>query len=118
MKFLFDCDDNLLALPAAYGMIDRLTGYLKKIRDIDVGGEPPETRTEAFKAVLENAMVKYPKDTSEILARLWLLDEGEQTPNAFVTLAALLNSKTAIDFFTSVVPSIVSISNAILPQSK
>lgn len=116
MRFIFDCEDEI-ALPAAYGVIDRLSTYINKIKDIDVEGEAT-TRREAFKAVLENAMVKYPKETSELLARLWVLDEGEKAPNAFVTITVLVGSEVAINFFTSVVPSIVQISSVISPKLK
>lgn len=117
MRFLFDCEDEI-ALPAAYGMLDRLSGYLNKIKDVDVDKDTATTRRAALKAVLQNAMVKYPKETSDILSRLWVLDDGEKAPNAFVTMTALFANEVAINFFTSVLPSVLSISNAISPKSK
>lgn len=113
-QFLFNCSDDI-ALPAAYGLIDEAKKYVDKIKSIDVGSND---RTEAFMQVLRNMLVKYPSETSKMLSRLWILDQGETAPNAFETLGTLFSNEVAINFFTSVVPSILSLSSAVSPKQK
>lgn len=109
-QFLFDCTDEV-ALPAAYKLVEDLKPYIDKIKDIDV----PEgaTRRETFKHIIENMMVKYPKETGEIFSRLWVLEKGEKSPNAFKTMAELLRNEVAVDFFTSVLPSLIQLSGIV-----
>ena len=115
MTFLFDCKDEI-ALPAAYGLIDKISAYAEKLKAADIPEDKDKGKT--LKSFLQRAMVSYPKETSELLSRLWVLDEGEDAPNAFVTMATLFGNEVAINFFTSVVPSVLSISNAISPRQK
>lgn len=110
MKFIFGCEDEI-CLPLAYKLVDEIKPYIDKVKKIEV--EENADRKEMFKKILENAMVKYPKDTGEIFAKLWVLDEGEKAPNVFKTMSALFSNEVAVDFFTSVLPSLVQISKGI-----
>lgn len=110
MKFIFDCEDEI-CLPLAYKLVDEIKPYIDKVKKIEV--EENADRKEMFKKILENAMVKYPKDTGEIFAKLWVVDEGEKAPNVFKTMSALFSNEVAVDFFTSVLPSLVQISKGI-----
>lgn len=114
-RFLFNCTDDI-ALPAAYGLIDEAKKYVDKIKSIDVDDNADVK--EAFMQVLRNMLVKYPKETSKMLSRLWILDQGETAPNAFETLGTLFSNEVAINFFTSVVPSILSLSSAVSSRRK
>jgi hypothetical protein len=118
MRFLFDCEDEI-CLPAAYRLVDEVKPFVDKIKDVELSEEEAKAgRGAAFKKVLENMMVKYPAETSKIFAKLWVLDEGEKAPNAFKTMATLFSNEVAIDFFTSVLPSLLTISNGISPLLK
>jgi hypothetical protein len=111
MKFIFDCADEK-CLPAVYHMVDDVKAFFEKMKTVNVpeGGEKNVT-----KLVLENMMVHHPKETGALLARLWLLEEGESAPNAFVTMTALFTNKAAMDFFTYALPSLLQISRAASP---
>ena len=63
-------------------------------------------------------MVKYPADTGKMFARLWILDDGEKAPNTFKTMATLFSNEVAIDFFTSVLPSLLQLSKEVSPLLK
>ena len=118
MRFLFDCEDAV-CLPAAYRLVDEVKPFIDKVKDIDLTEEEAKAgRGVAFKKVLENMMVKYPSETGKIFAKLWVLDENETAPNAFKTMATLFSNEVAIDFFTSVLPSLLTISNGISPLLK
>ena len=119
MKFIFDCEDEI-CLPAAYRLVGDLKPYLEKIKAIDLpeGDEGQPSRRVRLKAIFENVMVKYPKETSALLSRLWILDEGEKAPNSFKTMAVLFNNEVAVDFFTSVLPSLLQISKELLATLK
>ena len=112
MRFLFDCEDEI-ALPAAYRLVGDLKPYIEKIKEVDVPDNVEKTRKVVFGYIVENMMVNYPKETGEIFAKLWILDDGEKAPNAFKTAAVLLKNEVAVDFFTSVVPSMLQLSNVI-----
>lgn len=110
MKFIFDCEDEI-CLPLAYKLVDEVKPYIDKVKKIEV--EENSDRKEVMRKILENAMVKYPKDTSKVFAKLWVLDKGEKAPNVFKTTSALFSNEVAVDFFTSVLPSLVQISKGI-----
>ena len=142
MRFIFDCEDEV-CLPAAYKLIDEIKPFIDKMKAIEVDEADTQSKANGFKKILENMMVKYPKDTSALLAKLWILeeievidcdelgeplydDEGktvshkemEKAPNTFKTMAVLFSNEVAIDFFTSVLPSIFTISKSISPLLK
>lgn len=110
MRFLFDCEDAV-CLPMAYKLVDEIKPFVEKIKDIEV--DEKADKKDTFKKILENAMVKYPEDTSKVFSKLWVLDEGEQAPNVFKTMATFFSNEVAIDFFTSVLPSLLQISKSI-----
>ena len=118
MRFLFDCEDEV-CLPAAYRLVDEVKPFVDKIKQIEVDEKETEGgRGAAFKKILENMMVKYPADTGKMFAKLWVLDEGEKAPNSFKTMATLFSNEVAIDFFTSVLPSLLHISKEVSPLLK
>ena len=117
MRFLFDCEDEI-CLPIAFNLIDDIKEFVNKIDVKDVENVDGKGSNERLKKIIENMMVKYPKDTGELFAKLWVLDEGEKAPNSFRTLSALFTNEVAIDFFTSVIPSILQISKSISPLLK
>lgn len=112
MRFLFDCEDEV-CLPKAYHLVDKIKPFVDKVKEIDV--EEGADKKSNLKKVVENMMVKYPKETGELLAQLWVLDDGEKAPNAFKTIASVFSSEVAIDFFTSVLPSLLTLSRSISP---
>lgn len=114
MRFLFDCEDEI-CLPIAFNLIDDIKKFVNKIDVKDVENVDGNKANERLKKIIENMMVKYPKDTGELFAKLWVLDEGEKAPNSFRTMSALFTNEVAIDFFTSVMPSILQISKSISP---
>lgn len=114
MKFLFDCDDEIL-LPKAYSLVDKIQEFSKKIGDVkepEIGGN----KTDKIKAVLRNIMVEYPKETSELFKEFWVLEDNEKAPNALKTMSVLFSNENAIDFFTSALPSILQLSNVLLKK--
>ena len=118
MRFLFDCEDEV-CLPAAYRLVDEVKPFIEKVKDVELSDEEARAgRFVAFKKVLENVMVKYPAETGKVFAKLWVLDDGEKAPNAFKTMATLFSNEVAIDFFTSVLPSLLTISRDISPLLK
>lgn len=112
MKFLFDCDDEI-ALPQAYKLVGELKEYIEKLRAVDIDETEIKDKKEALAKVLEKAMVEYPKETSEVFKKLWVLDEGEKAPNVWKTMSTLFSNEVAIDFFTSVLPSLLQIRRAV-----
>ena len=115
MRFLFDCEDEI-CLPAAYKLVDDAKPFIDKIKAVDISeDEAKGSKTAIFKKILENMMVKYPADTSTIFSKLWILEEGEKAPNAFKTMAVLFSNEVAIDFFTSVLPTLLQVSREVLP---
>lgn len=118
MRFLFDCEDEI-CLPMAYKLVDECKPFIDKVKEIDVGEtDAAKDRKAVLKKILENVMVKYPKDTGELLSKLWILEEGEKAPNTFKTLATFFSNEVAVDFFTSVLPSLLTLSNSISPLLK
>lgn len=114
-RFLFDCEDEV-CLPAAYRLVDEIKPFVDKIKNIDVDeNEVKGDKKAVFKKILENIMVKHPADTGNLFAKLWVLDEGEKAPNTFKTMATLFSNEVAIDFFTSVLPSLLQLSREVLP---
>ena len=114
-RFLFDCEDEV-CLPAAYRLVDEIKPFVDKVKNIDVDeNEVKGDRKAVFKKILENIMVKYPADTGKLFSKLWVLDEGETAPNTFKTMATLFSNEVAIDFFTSVLPSLLHLSKEVLP---
>lgn len=115
MRFLFDCEDEI-CLPAAYRLVDDVKPYIDKMKTIETDeGEATGNRKAVFKKILENMMVKYPGDTGRLMAKLWVLEEGETPPNTFKTMAVLFSNEVATDFFTSVLPSLLTLSKEVSP---
>ena len=115
MRFLFDCEDEI-CLPAAYRMVDEVKPFIDKMKAVEVGeDEAKGGRKVIFKKIIENMMVKYPADTGKMFAKLWILDEGEKAPNTFKTMGVLFSNEVAIDFFTSVLPSLLQLSKEVSP---
>lgn len=114
-RFLFDCEDEI-CLPAAYRLVDEIKPFVDKVKNIDVDeNEAKGNRMVVFKKILENIMVKYPAETGKVCAKLWVLEDGEKAPNSFKTMAVLFSNEVAIDFFTSVLPSLLTLSKEVLP---
>lgn len=115
MRFLFDCEDEI-CLPAAYRLVDEVKPYIDKMKAVEVGEDEAKCdRKVVFKKIVENMMVKHPADTGKMFAKLWILDEGEKAPNTFKTMATLFSNEVAIDFFTSVLPSLLQLSKEVSP---
>ena len=118
MRFLFDCEDEI-CLPAAYRLVDDIKPFIDKMKAVEVGDDEAKGgRKIVFKKIIENMMVKYPADTGKMFAKLWILDEGEKSPNTFKTMATLFSNEVAIDFFTSVLPSLLQLSKEVSPLLK
>ena len=114
-RFIFDCEDEI-CLPAAYRLVDEIKPFVDKIKKVDVSeDEAKGGRKVVFKKIVENMMVNYPADTGKMFAKLWVLDEGEKAPNTFKTMATLFSNEVAIDFFTSVLPSLLHLSREVSP---
>ena len=115
MRFLFDCEDEI-CLPAAYRLIDDIKPFVDKMKTVDVdASEANSGRKVVLKKIIENMMVKYPSDTGNLFAKLWILDDGEKAPNTFKTMATLFSNEVAVDFFTSVLPSLLQLSKGAYP---
>ena len=80
--------------------------------------EAKSGRQIVLKKIMENIMVKYPAETGKMFAKLWILEEGEKAPNVFKTTATLFSNEVAIDFFTSVLPSLLHLSKEVSPLLK
>lgn len=120
MRFLFDCE-NAIALPAAYKLVDDIKPFIDRIKAVEVDdaeAESTEGKLAAFKRIMHILMVECPAETGALLAQLWILEKGETAPNVFKTLGALFSNEVAIDFFTSVMPSLLQISKEISPLLK
>lgn len=118
MRFLFDCEDEI-CLPAAYRLVDEVKPFIDKMKAVEVSEDEAKSgRKVVLKKIIENMMVKYPADTGKMFAKLWVLDEGEKAPNTFKTMAALFSNEVAIDFFTSVLPSLLQLSKEVSPLLK
>lgn len=118
MRFLFDCEDEI-CLPMAYKLVDEIKPFIDKVKTIDFEeGTEKKDRKTVLKKIMENIMVKYPKETGELLSKLWVTDKDEKAPNTFKTLAVLFSNEVAVDFFTSVLPSLLQISKEVSPLLK
>ena len=118
MRFIFDCEDEI-CLPAAYQLVDEVKPFIEKMKSVDVGEDDKNLgRKATLKKVIKNMMVKYPADTGRMFAKLWVLDDGEKAPNTFKTMAVLFSNEVAIDFFTSVLPSLLQLSKEVSPLLK
>ena len=118
MRFLFDCEDEI-CLPMAYRLVDEIKPFIDKVKTLDFEeGTEKKDRKTILKKIMENIMVKYPKETGELLAKLWVLENGEKAPNTFKTLATFFSNEVAVDFFTSVLPSLLQISREVSPLLK
>jgi hypothetical protein len=138
-KFIFECEDEV-CLPAAYRLVDSAKSFIDKMKNVDVDENEITDKRAIFRKIVENMMVKYPADTGKMLSRLWVLEEVEmpvldkdgepmldrfgnpitfkqmeKTPNAFKTMTALFTSEVAVDFFTSVLPSLLQLSKEVSP---
>lgn len=106
MKFIFECEDEIL-LPFTYDFSVEVEAFLKKTNVLSVRKNHDASLTrrengvknlkEMFRVVAKD----FPKETSELLARLWVLDEGETAPNAITTFTKIMTNKDILDFFTS-----------------
>ena len=114
-RFIFDCEDEI-CLPATYRLVDEIKPFVDKMKSVDISEEEAKGgRKVVFKKIVKNMMVKYPADTGKMFAKLWILDDGEKAPNTFKTMATLFSNEVAIDFFTSVLPSLLQLSREVLP---
>lgn len=140
MRFIFDCEDEV-CLPAAYRLVDEVKPFVDKMKAVEVDEDGSEkSRMTVFKKIMENMMVKYPAETGKLFSKLWVLEEisvpavgidgsplfdddgnriynrqMEKAPNVFKTMATLFSNEVAIDFFTSVLPSLLQISKEVSP---
>jgi hypothetical protein len=115
MKFLFDCDDEIL-LPNMYALIDEIKPFIDTMKSINVDEKEAENgKNNAFKTIMKKLMVEAPKETSKMLSKLWVLEKGEKAPNAFKTMTAIFESEAAIDFFVSALPSLLQILKGFSP---
>jgi hypothetical protein len=115
MKFLFDCDDEIL-LPNMYALIDEIKPFIDTMKSINVDEKEVENgKNNAFKTIMKKLMVEAPKETSKMLSKLWVLEEDEKAPNAFKTMTAIFESEAAIDFFVSALPSLLQILKGFSP---
>ena len=117
MRFIFDCPDEE-ALPKAYALVDEIKPFMEKVKKLEVPEGEKLSRRMMFKQILENIMVKYPKETSELFKKLWILEPEEQAPNTFRTMAVLFANEVAVDFFTYVLPSLLQLSKELMPLLK
>lgn len=108
MKFLFDCEDEI-CLPKAYYLVSDIKKFTDVIKEEEVEEIAQNGGANKFKKFLENAMVKHPKETGELFSKLWILEEEEKAPNVFKTFSVLFSNETAVDFFLSVLPSLLQI---------
>ena len=120
MRFIFDCEDEV-CLPAAYSFVEEVEPFIKKIKSVEIDEtevKAEKTRVGKLKKVLKVLMCECPKETGELLARMWILEEDEKAPNSFKTIGALFSNEVAIDFFTSVMPSLVQMFSVLSPILK
>lgn len=114
MRFIFDCEDEIL-LPAMYHLASEIKPFVEKMKTVEVEDNIGGDRKSIFKKILENMMVNFPSDTSKLMSKLWYLEENEKAPNTLKTMTVLFMNEVAIDFFTSVLPSLLTVSNMVSP---
>jgi hypothetical protein len=103
----------------AYRLVDEIKPFIEKVKKIDFEeGTEKKDRKTVLKKIMENVMVKYPKETGELLSKLWILEKEEKAPNTFKTLATFFSNEVAVDFFTSVLPSLLQMSKEVSPLLK
>lgn len=106
MKFIFDCGDEIL-LPFTYDFSEDVEKFLKETKVLEIRKNRDadlDLKTQGkknLKDMLKRLCKEYPKETGELLAKLWVLEEGEKAPNAFTTLTKVFSNKDVMDFFTS-----------------
>ena len=91
MKFIFDCEDEIL-LPKAYGIVEDLNALITKVKEDNLIVEGTNTK-HVFKKLLETLCVKNPAETSRVLGKFWVLDEDEKAPNALKTIATIFSNQ-------------------------
>jgi hypothetical protein len=112
-RFIFDCEDEI-CLPAAYRLVDEVKNFVEKMKSVEIDVEEAKGGKNAiFKKIVENMMVHHPADTGRMFSKLWVLDEGEKAPNVFRTMNELFTNEVALDFFTCVLPSLLSLSRKV-----
>jgi hypothetical protein len=107
MKFIFDCEDEIV-LPQAYGIVEDLNALVSRVKEDNLIVEGTSTK-HVFKKLLETLCVKNPAETAKVFRKFWILKEGEKAPNALKTIATIFSNEDAVDFFTSVLPSLAQI---------
>lgn len=120
MRFIFDCEDEV-CLPAAYSFVEEVEPFIKKIKSIEINESEvnaEKTKVGKLKKILKVLMCECPKETGELLSKMWLLEDGEKAPNSFKTIGALFSNEVAVDFFTSVMPSLVQMFSVLSPILK
>lgn len=106
MKFLFDLPNEEL-LPATCDLADAVENLVKtsKIMELRTGIKEGEKEEDVAKRNVKKMYFRlcreYPKETGEVLDRLWVLEDGEKAPNAIVTAGIVLVRKDVMNFFTS-----------------
>lgn len=116
MQFLFEAKDEI-CLPASYKLVESVKGYIDQLKAFEVDADAEDKRG-ALAKIFECAMVKCPVETADILSKFWILEEGETAPNVYKTIAAVFNSEAAVDFFTSVLPSLLALLKDFSPLLK
>lgn len=114
MRFIFDCEDEIL-LPAMYHLAGEIKPFVEKMKTVEVEDDISGDRKSIFKKIIKNMMVNFPSDTSKLMSKLWYLEENEKAPNTLKTMTVLFTNEVAIDFFTSVLPSLLTVSNMVSP---
>lgn len=106
MTFIFDLPNEQL-LPYTFDLaedIEKLVN-VSGIMEERKAPEGDETKRQAAKKnarkMLRKLCKEFPKETGEILDRLWVVDDGEKIPNILVTVPIVLARKDAMGFFTS-----------------
>lgn len=106
MKFLFDLPNEEL-LPATCDLADAVENLVKtsKIMELRTGTQEGEKEEDVAKRNVKKMYFRlcreYPKETGEVLDKLWVLEDGEKAPNAIVTAGIVLVRKDVMNFFTS-----------------
>lgn len=112
MKFIAELKDEEL-LPVIYDISEDISEFVKKTNVLEIRKNLPaegvtadEQGRQNIRDMLKVICKDYPKETAEMLRKLWVLDEGEkeeEKPNFIVSLSRLLQEKWLIDFFISAV---------------
>ena len=106
MKFIFECEDEIL-LPFTYDFSVEVEAFLKKTnilsvrKNRDTSLTPRENGKKNLKEMFRLVAKEFPKETSDLLAKLWVLEDGERAPSVFTTFAKIMTNKEILDFFTS-----------------